>query len=75
VVDTSVANYILQTVKAAGMLGAKSILVGISGRIAQTMINIGINLSEVETRSNLQAGIEYALSLVGQAIGPRGEED
>ncbi len=75
VVDTSVANYILQTVKAAGMLGAKSILVGISGHIAQTMINIGINLSEVETRSNLQAGIEYALSLVGQAIGPRREED
>jgi len=75
VVDTSVANYLLQTVKAAGMLGAKSILVGISGRIAQTMINIGINLSEVETRGNLQAGIEYALSLVGQAIGPRAEED
>lgn len=75
VVDTSVANYLLQTVKAAGMLGAKSILVGISGHIAQTLINIGINLSEVETRSNLQAGIEYALSLMGQAIAPRGEEE
>lgn len=74
VVDTSVANYLLQTVKAAGMLGAKSILVGISSRIAQTLINIGIDLSEMETRGNLQAGIEYALSLVGQAIGPRGEE-
>jgi rsbT co-antagonist protein RsbR len=75
VVDTSVANYLLKTVKAAGMLGAKSILVGISGHIAQTMINIGIDLSEVETRGNLRAGIEYALSLVGQAIGPREEED
>ncbi len=75
IVDTSVANYLLKTVKAAGMLGAKSILVGISGHIAQTMINIGIDLSEVETRGNLRAGIEYALSLVGQAIGPREEED
>jgi GAF domain-containing protein/anti-anti-sigma regulatory factor len=74
VVDTSVANYLLQTVKAAGMLGAKSILVGISGRIAQTLINIGIDLSEVETHSNLQAGIEHALSLVGQAISPQVEE-
>ena len=75
VVDTSVANYLLQTIKAAGMLGAKSILVGIGGRIAQTLINIGIDLSEVETRGNLQAGVEYALSLMGQAIGPRGEEE
>ena len=74
VVDTSVANYLLQTVKAAEMLGAKSILVGISGHIAQTLINIGIDLSEVETHGNLQAGIEYALSLVGQAIGPHAEE-
>lgn len=75
VVDTSVANYLLKTVKAAGMLGARSILVGISGHIAQTMINIGIDLSEVETRGNLRAGIEYALSLVGQAIGLREEEE
>jgi GAF domain-containing protein/anti-anti-sigma regulatory factor len=74
VVDTSVANYLLQTVKAAEMLGARSILVGISGHIAQTLINIGIDLSEVETHGNLQAGIEYALSLVGQAIGPQAEE-
>ncbi len=73
VVDTAVANHLVQTIKAARLLGAESILVGISSEVAQTMVHLQIDLSGVVTRSNLQAGIEYALERMGLAIVPFAE--
>ncbi|MBN1485540.1 MAG: STAS domain-containing protein [Chloroflexia bacterium] len=70
VVDTSVANHLIQTIKAARLLGARSILVGISSEIAQTLVHLRVDLSGVETRSNLQAGIEFALAQMGLEIAP-----
>ncbi|MGQ9627999.1 MAG: STAS domain-containing protein [Anaerolineae bacterium] len=61
VVDTSVANHLLQAAQAARLLGAQVILVGISPEIAQTIVELGIDLSEVVTRRNLQQGIAYAM--------------
>ncbi|MGB9724128.1 MAG: STAS domain-containing protein [Chloroflexia bacterium] len=72
VVDTAVANHLIQTIKAARLLGARSILVGISGEVAQALVHLQIDLSGVVTRSNLQAGIEYALEQMGLEIVPRG---
>lgn len=63
VVDTQVANYILHAARAARLLGAQIMLVGISPDIAQTIVQLGVNLSDLITRSNLQDGIEYALRL------------
>ncbi len=71
VVDTAVANHLIQTIKAARLLGARSILVGISGEVAQALVHLQIDLSGVVTRSNLQAGIEYALEQMGLEIAPR----
>ena len=71
VVDTAVANHLLQTIKAARLLGARSILVGISGEVAQTLVHLQIDLSGVVTRANLQAGIEYALETMGLEIAPK----
>jgi len=71
VVDTAVANHLIQTIKAARLLGARSILVGISGEVAQALVHLQIDLSGVVTRSNLQAGIEYALEQMGLEIVPR----
>jgi rsbT co-antagonist protein RsbR len=70
VVDTAVANHLLQTVKAARLLGTRSILVGISSEVAQALVHLQIDLSGVITRSNLQAGIEYALEQMGLEIAP-----
>lgn len=61
VVDTSVANHLLQAAQAARLLGAQVILVGISPEIAQTIVELGIDLSDVVTRRNLQQGIAYAM--------------
>jgi rsbT co-antagonist protein RsbR len=70
VVDTAVGNHLLQAARAAELLGARVILVGISAEVAQTMVQLGINLSRIVTLATLQAGIEYALALQGLAIAP-----
>jgi len=72
-VDTAVANHLLQTIKAARLLGTRSILVGISSEVAQALVHLQIDISGVVTRSNLQAGIEYALEQMGLEIAPQAE--
>lgn len=69
-IDTGVANYMLQMARATQLLGAQVVLVGISAEIAQTMVQLGVDMQSIQTRSNLQAGIEYALRMQGQAIQP-----
>ena len=70
-VDTNVANYLLMAARAARLLGAQIILVGISAEIAQTLVQLGADLTGMATRANLQSGIEYALAMQGLAIAPR----
>jgi rsbT co-antagonist protein RsbR len=70
VVDTQVANYLIQAARAARLLGAKIVLVGIGPEIAQTIIQLGVDLSDITTRANLESGISYALSLQGFTIAP-----
>jgi anti-anti-sigma regulatory factor len=74
VVDTSVANHLVQTIKAASLLGAKCVVVGISSEVAQSLINLGVDLSGVVTRSNLQAGVWYAMEMMGLEVVPKREE-
>jgi ribose transport system substrate-binding protein len=63
VVDTQVANYLLQSAQAAQLLGAHVILVGISPEVAQTIVQLGIDLSSIMTRSTLKDGLRLATSL------------
>ena len=71
VIDTGVANYLLQAARAARLLGSTVVLVGIGAEIAQTIVQLGIDLTGIVTRANLQSGIEYALSKQGLAIRPK----
>jgi anti-anti-sigma factor len=68
IVDTSVANYLLQATQAVRLLGAECILVGITPEVAQTVVGLGVELHGLITRSDLQGGVEYALRLMGQRI-------
>jgi anti-anti-sigma factor len=70
VVDTGVAHHLLQVTRAAALLGAKCVLVGISPEVAQTIVALGLNLSGITTKADLQAGIEYALETTGKKIVP-----
>lgn len=68
VVDTGVANYLLQTARAAQLVGAQVVLVGIGAEIAQTLVQLGVDLTQLKVHANLQAGIEYALEALGHKI-------
>ncbi len=69
-IDTSVANHILQMTRAVTLLGAQTVLVGIGAEIAQTLVQLGIDLNSIVTKANLQEGIVYALNQMGLAIQP-----
>jgi rsbT co-antagonist protein RsbR len=70
VIDTSTANHLLMTTRAANLLGSRVVLVGIGAEIAQTIVHIGIELQGLITLANLQAGIAYALGQIGLGIQP-----
>lgn len=60
VIDTAVANYLLVSAQAARLLGVHVVLVGIKPEVAQTIVQLGIDLSTMATKSTLQFGLEYA---------------
>jgi rsbT co-antagonist protein RsbR len=67
-VDSKVANHLLQTVQAARLMGAAVIVTGLSAEVAQTLVTIGVDLSSLNTLSDLQSGIEEADRLVGYRV-------
>ncbi|MFD1067130.1 RsbT co-antagonist protein RsbRA [Oceanobacillus locisalsi] len=68
VVDTMVAHHIIQAAEAVRLIGSTCILVGIRPEIAQTIVNIGIDLSKFPTRSTLKKGFTKALEITGREV-------
>jgi rsbT co-antagonist protein RsbR len=68
VVDTKVADNLVKATASVRLLGAQTILTGISAQVARTIVQLGVDISAMHTRSRLQEGIELALDLVGKAI-------
>jgi rsbT co-antagonist protein RsbR len=68
VVDTMVAHHIIQASEAVRLVGAKCLIVGIRPEIAQTIVNLGINLTQVITKNSLQKGIEAALEMTNRKV-------
>lgn len=68
VVDTRVADHLLKTTAAVRLLGAQTILTGITAQVARTMVQLGVDVSAMHTVSRLSDGIELALGMVGKAI-------
>ncbi len=66
--DAAVANHLVQTVEASRLLGASSIVTGLSPEIAQTLVNIGVDLGKMNTVGDLQGGIEQAERLLGYKV-------
>ena len=68
--DATVANHLVQTVEASRLLGATVIVTGLSPEIAQTIVNIGVDLGKMNTVGDLQGGIEQAERLLGYRVVP-----
>ena len=61
-VDTQVAHVLLQAARAVKLLGAQVVLTGLRPEVAQTLVSLGVDLSDIVTRGTLQSGIAYGLS-------------
>lgn len=70
-VDSTVANALIQTSQGVRLLGATPVLAGIRATVAQTMVGLDVDLSEIITRATLQEGLAYALQSVAGQGGRR----
>jgi PAS domain S-box-containing protein len=60
VVDTHVANTLVQASQAARLLGTRVVLTGIRGGVARSLVGLGVELEGLTTRKTLQDGIACA---------------
>ncbi|MGK3985500.1 PAS domain-containing protein [Sorangium sp. So ce136] len=65
-VDTKTASYLVELVRAIRLLGAEGIITGIRPSVAQTVVSLGLDLAEVTTLSDLQAGLKHC---IGRSLG------
>ncbi len=59
-IDTPVANQLLQTVTAVRLLGARVIMTGVSGELAEALVGLDIDFARLESYADLQRGVESA---------------
>jgi rsbT co-antagonist protein RsbR len=74
-IDSTVANHLVQTVDASGLMGASVIITGLSSDIALTLVTIGLDLSKMNAVGDLQGGIEEAERLLGYEVSRTGEQN
>ena len=72
-IDETVANHLVQTVEASRLMGASAILTGLSSGIAQTLVDLGVDLGSMRTVGDLQGGLEEAERLLGYRVIQEGE--
>jgi PAS domain S-box-containing protein len=67
-IDTQTAQHLIETISAVRLLGAQVILTGVRPAIAQTLVHLGIDLSDIITRSSLAAGLQVALDILNLQV-------
>ncbi|WP_018616677.1 RsbRD N-terminal domain-containing protein [Segetibacter koreensis] len=63
-VDSLVAQHLIKTVSATRLMGAECIISGIRPEIAQTVVHLGIDLSNIVTKATLASALRYAFALL-----------
>jgi rsbT co-antagonist protein RsbR len=73
VVDTAVANHLIRMTKAARLMGSYTIVSGLSPSVAQTIVELGIEVGDMKTTGNLQDALRIAFDRAGveQTIGAK----
>ncbi len=65
VIDSEVANYLNRMIQAAQLKGTRTIITGVSDAVAETVVDLGIDWSALETLRSLQTGLGAALNSLG----------
>ncbi|MGN6400451.1 MAG: STAS domain-containing protein [Flavisolibacter sp.] len=63
-VDSLVAQHLIKTVAATRLMGAECIISGIRPEIAQTVVHLGIDLSNIVTKATLASALKYAFGVL-----------
>lgn len=63
-VDSLVAQHLIKTVSATRLMGAECIISGIRPEIAQTVVHLGIDLSQITTKASLASALRHAFSVL-----------
>jgi PAS domain S-box-containing protein len=67
-IDTQTAQHLIEMISSVRLLGAEVVLTGVRPTIAQTLVHLGIDLSNVITQSSLASGLRMALNLLNLAV-------
>ena len=67
-VDTLVAQHLIKTITAARLMGADCYLSGIRPAIAQTIVHLGIELNDIQTKAKLSDAFALALQRMGKTV-------
>lgn len=70
-VDSLVAQHLIKTVSATRLMGAECIISGIRPEIAQTVVHLGIDLSQVITKSTLASALRTAFSILNLEVNKK----
>jgi rsbT co-antagonist protein RsbR len=68
VVDTAVANHLIKISRATRLMGCECVISGVSPAIAQTVVELGIDVGDVRTTATMKDALSMAFSQLGLAI-------
>ena len=72
VVDTAVANHLIKVTQATRLMGCECAISGVSPAIAQTIVQLGIDVGEVKTTANMRDALSIAFSTLDTGPETRG---
>jgi rsbT co-antagonist protein RsbR len=61
-IDSHIAGALVRAARAVRLIGAEVVLTGIRPEVAQTLVTVGVDLSDIPTRGTLRSGIAYAMT-------------
>jgi rsbT co-antagonist protein RsbR len=67
-VDTAVANHLIKITKATKLMGCECILSGITPAVAQTIIQLGIDMGNINTKSTLSDALAEAFEIMNLEV-------
>lgn len=68
VVDTAVANHLIKITQATKLMGCECIISGISPEVAQTLVDLGVELGDVTTVATLRNALQHAFEGIGLEV-------
>ena len=72
-VDSAVANHIIKIKDATHLMGCRCVISGMSPGVAQAIVNLGIDLGDIYTRTTLKDALELAFYFSGLEVKPINE--